>query len=100
MSTAACGLFSTDHLALQYPSATPNSTGKTLLVWGGSTSVGSNAIQLAVAAGYEVVTTSSPRNFDYVKELGASQIFAYKSTTVVEDVIEAFEDKTIVGAAA
>jgi len=100
LSTAACGLFQKDHLALQYPSATPQPTGQTLLVWGGSTSVGSNAIQLAVAAGYEVITTSSPRNFDYVKKLGASQVFDYNSTTVVEDVIQAFKGKTIAGALA
>jgi hypothetical protein len=36
------------------------------------TSVGSNAIQLAVAAGYEVFITTSPKNFDYVKSLGAT----------------------------
>ncbi len=100
LSTAACGLFQKDHLALHYPSATPNPTGKTLLVWGGSTSVGSNAIQLAVAAGYEVITTSSPRNFGYVKKLGASQVFDYNSTTVAEDVIEAFKGKTLAGALA
>jgi NADPH:quinone reductase-like Zn-dependent oxidoreductase len=51
VSTAACGLFQRDHLALQHPSLTPRPTGETLLVWDGSTSVGSNAIQLAVAAG-------------------------------------------------
>ena len=100
LSTAACGLFQKDHLALQYPSATANPTGETLLVWGGSTSVGSNAIQLAVAAGYEVITTASPRNFDYVKKLGASQVFDYNSKTVVEDVIKAFKGKTIAGALA
>ena len=100
LSTAACGLFQTDHLALQHPSAAPEPTGKTLLVWGGSTSVGSNAIQLAVAAGYEVVTTSSPRNFDYVKKLGASRAFDYNSTTVVHDLIRALEGETIAGALA
>ena len=100
LSTAACGLFQKDHLALQYPSATPKPTGQTLLVWGGSTSVGSNAIQLAVAAGYEVIATSSPRNFDYVKKLGASQVFDYNSKTVVKDVVAAFKGKTIAGALA
>ena len=100
LSTTACGLFQKDHLALQYPSANPKTTGETLLVWGGSTSVGSNAIQLAVAAGYEVITTSSPRNFYYVKKLGASQVFDYNSKTVVEDVIEALRGKTIAGALA
>ena len=63
VSTAACGLFQKDHLALQHTHQfRRRTTGKTLLVWGGSTSVGSNAIQLAVAAGYEVFATASPRN--------------------------------------
>ena len=100
LSTAACGLFEKDQLALAYPSATPTPTGKTLLIWGGSTSVGSNAIQLAVAAGYEVITTCSPRNFAYVKQLGASQAFDYSNSTVVPDIIRAFQHKTSAGALA
>ncbi len=100
VSTAACGLFQKDYLALQHPSVPPKRTGKTLLVWGGSTSVGSNAIQLAVAAGYDVITTASPRNFDYVKRLGANQAFDYNSKNVVRDVIKAFNGKTIAGALA
>ena len=51
LSTASCGLFQADQLGLRHPSANPEPTGRTLLVWGGSTSVGSNAIQLAAAAG-------------------------------------------------
>ncbi|SMB81132.1 zinc-binding alcohol dehydrogenase family protein [Deinococcus hopiensis] len=98
LSTAACGLFQKDQLALQYPSATPVSTGQTLLVWGGATSVGGNAIQLAVAAGYEVVTTASPHNFDYVRALGAKQVFDYRSATVVQDMIEALQGRTLAGA--
>ena len=101
LSTAAVGLFQKDYLALQYPSVPPpKPTGKALLVWGGSTSVGSNGIQLAVAAGYEVITTASPKNFDYVKKLGASQAFDYNSETVVDDLIGAFKGKTIAGAIA
>jgi NADPH:quinone reductase-like Zn-dependent oxidoreductase len=100
LSTAACGLFQKDHLALQYPTVATKPTGKTLIIWGGSTSVGSNAIQLAVAAGYEVITTASPRNFDYVKKLGASQVFDYKDKGVVTNVIKALRGKTIAGALA
>jgi len=100
LSTAACGLFEKDQLALNHPSANAQPTGKTLLIWGGSTSVGSNAIQLAVAAGYEVITTCSPRNFDYVKKLGASQAFDYNSPTVVADISKAFQGKTSAGALA
>lgn len=72
LSTAAAGLFEKEYLAPQHPSVSPKPTGKALLIWGGSTSVGSNAIQLAVAAGYDVITTASPKNFDYVKKLAAS----------------------------
>lgn len=100
VSTAACGLFQTDHLALQHPSVPPKPTGKTLLVWGGSTSVGSNAIQLAVAAGYEVFATASPHNFDYVRRLGASRAFDYASETVVRDIVAALTGKTCAGAIA
>ena len=57
VSTAVAGLFQGNQLGLQLPAAPARkATGKTVLVWGGSTSVGSNAIQLAVAAGYEVIT--------------------------------------------
>jgi len=100
LSTAATGLFEPDLLALDRPSATPSPNGKTLLIWGGSTSVGSNAIQLAVAAGYEVITTASPRNFGYVTKLGASQIFNYNSETVVTDIIHAMRGRETAGALA
>ena len=98
ISTAACGLFQQDQLALQLPSTNPKPTGKTVLIWGGSTSVGCNAIQLAVAAGYDVVTTCSPKNFELVKRLGAKQAFDYNSTTVVQDLISALNKTPIAGA--
>ncbi len=100
VSTAACGLFQTDQLGLRYPLVDAEPTGQTVLVWGGSTSVGSNAIQLAVAAGYEVITTASPRNFDYVTSLGAAQVFDYHSPSVVPDIIAAFAGRTLAGAIA
>jgi NADPH:quinone reductase-like Zn-dependent oxidoreductase len=100
ISTAACGMFQKDFLAMQVPSAVPTPAGKTLLVWGGSTSVGSNAIQLAVAAGYDVVTTASSRNFDYVKRLGARDAFDYRSKTVIADIAGALRGREIAGALA
>ncbi|KAL2813947.1 oxidoreductase [Aspergillus cavernicola] len=98
VATAACGMFQKDQLNLQLPSANPKPTGKTLIIWGGSSSVGSNAIQLAVAAGYEVFTTASPKNFDYVKKLGAARAFDYNSKTVVDDIVKAFKGRTTAGA--
>ncbi|KAL1982575.1 hypothetical protein VTN96DRAFT_1161 [Rasamsonia emersonii] len=99
LSTAAVGLFHKDFLNLQRPSIPSHKpTGQTLLVWGGASSVGSNAIQLAVHAGYEVITTASPRNFDYVKKLGASEAFDYNSPTVVDDLVTALKGKKLAGA--
>ena len=100
LSTAACALFEKDCFALEHPSLSPRPKGETLLVWGGSTSVGSNAIQLAAASGYEVITTCSPGNFDYVKRLGASQAFDYRSNAVAGDIVRALRGKRLAGALA
>lgn len=100
VSTAACGLFQTDYLGLRHPMKDVDPTGQTLLVWGGSTSVGSNAIQLAVAAGYQVVATASARNFDYVRALGAACVFDYTSPGAEAEIAAAFQDRTLAGAIA
>jgi NADPH:quinone reductase-like Zn-dependent oxidoreductase len=98
LTTAACGLFQSDLLALELPAANSPKRDPWVIIWGGSTSVGSNAIQLAVAAGYNVVTTASPRNFDYLRSLGAALVFDYRSGTVARDIIAALRDKEVVGA--
>ncbi|KAJ9217170.1 hypothetical protein DTO166G4_1225 [Paecilomyces variotii] len=100
VATAAAGLFQEGFLGLRYPSAstTPVSkNGDTVLIWGGASVVGSSAIQLAVAAGYEVVTTASPKNFDLVKKLGASEVVDYNSPGVVEDLVGILSSKAFVG---
>ncbi|KAG9846678.1 oxidoreductase, partial [Aureobasidium melanogenum] len=99
LATAACGLFQEDQLALQYPSLSPKPTGQTILVWSGASSVGVNAIQLGLAAGYEVVTTASPKNFELVRGLGASEALDYNadSATLLEQLTNAFKGKTLAG---
>jgi NADPH:quinone reductase-like Zn-dependent oxidoreductase len=99
LATAAAGLFEETELALDLPSEPAKPlNGKTLIIWGGSTSVGVNAIQLGVAAGYEVFTTASPKNHKYLKSLGASETFDYKSPTVVADMTRALKGKFTAGA--
>ena len=75
--TAAVGLYS-DHsdgfLGLPLPSADAKSSGKTIVVWGGSSSVGALAIQLAVQSGAKVVSTASERNHEFCKKLGATEV--------------------------
>lgn len=100
LSTAAAALFEKDQLGLQLPQLEAEPTGKTVLIWGGSTSVGVNAIQLAVAAGYEVFSTCSPKNFDLLKSLGASQVFDYKDPAATDKIVNAMKGKTSAGAVA
>lgn len=100
LSTAACGMYQKDFLGLAAPQINPVPTGETLLVWGGSTSVGSNAIQLARASGYEVITTCSPHNFGYVRSLGASEAFDYNSPDVKRAIIGALRGRKMAGAIA
>ncbi len=69
-----------------------------VLIWGAGTSVGAYAVQYAKKrelslaknlgfkifnvkqVGYTVIATASPRGFTHLEELGASQVFDYKST--------------------
>lgn len=99
LSTAAYGLYMKDFLNLQHPTCPPQAKmGKTLVIWGASTSVGCNAVQLAVASGYEVFATAGSKNFDFVKDLGASEVWDYKSPTATADIIAALKGKTCAGA--
>ncbi len=100
LSTAACGLFMKDFLDLPFPTTPRTVSGKTLLVWGCSTSVGCNAIQLATAAGYDVITTASPKNHEYLKRLGAVHVFDYRSATVTQNIISVFNKENRIGAGA
>jgi NADPH:quinone reductase-like Zn-dependent oxidoreductase len=49
-------------------------SGRTLLVNGASGSVGSAAVQLAVARGARVIGTASPANHEYLRSLGAEPV--------------------------
>lgn len=56
------------------------------LVWGGSSSVGSLAVQTAKALGFTVYATAGPKNLEYVRKLGADAVFDYKSADVVSQI--------------
>ncbi|KAF9637478.1 Alcohol dehydrogenase superfamily zinc-containing [Lasiodiplodia theobromae] len=63
-----------------------------VLVWGGSSSVGQYAIQLAKLSGIEVITVCSPKHFDFVKRLGATHVMDYRAEDVVEQIKRAVPD--------
>jgi NADPH:quinone reductase-like Zn-dependent oxidoreductase len=99
VSTASAALFQTDDgLGLPAPSITPSKSGKCIVIWGGTSAVGGNAVQLAVAAGVEVIATASPSNIDTVKKLGASEVVDHRSPTATDEIKKLLAGRTIVGA--
>lgn len=52
---------------------------------------------MAVASGYRVLTTASSKNFDYVKKLGASQVFDYNKPNIVDEIVAALDSQDTVG---
>lgn len=103
MCTAAYGLFHPGLLGLEFPQSEEHARkgkGKIVIVTGGSSSVGGQGVQLARLAGYEVVSTASPKNFVHVKNLGASWVFDYRSERLAEEMFEAVRGKDLVGVCA
>ncbi|KAK1634532.1 chaperonin 10-like protein [Colletotrichum phormii] len=80
--TAWLVLFSQECLAIPREDGSKTS----VLVWGGSSSAGLYAIQIAAMQGLNVVTTCSPRHFDLVKSLGAKHVFNYHDDDVIESI--------------
>ncbi|KAK4940570.1 hypothetical protein LTR10_019329 [Elasticomyces elasticus] len=64
------------YMGLDRPSFTSKAeaNGKKILIYGGSSPAGGLATSYATAAGYEVITTSSPKNKDFVQSLQPSII--------------------------
>lgn len=64
-----------------------------ILIYGGSTATGSLAIQFAVLSGCQVITTCSPRNFPFVKALGAAEAFDYNDPDCAKKIREYTKDQ-------
>lgn len=88
-ATAAQALFHI--LRLPYPvdpSGRPSASSYWILIYGGSSSVGLYAIQLAKFAGLKVITACSPRNFELVKQHGADAIVDYRDAKAAVGMIK------------
>ncbi|KAF5981205.1 hypothetical protein FBULB1_4873 [Fusarium bulbicola] len=82
-NTAWLALFSDDCLAI---SSEKTATKTPLLIWGGNTTVGYFAIQIAKLYNIEVATTCSPRNFDKMRQAGATHVFDYSDEEAVSKI--------------
>lgn len=67
----------------------PLPTPQPILIYGGSTATGILGVQYAKLSGYRVITTASPRNFEYLKSLGADATIDYHSPTAVDEIKKA-----------
>ncbi|GAD93021.1 alcohol dehydrogenase, putative [Paecilomyces variotii No. 5] len=59
-----------------------------LLVYGGSSSTGTLAIQYGKLAGYSVITTCSPRSYELVISRGAEAVFDYSDPTCGQQIYD------------
>ncbi|KAF2016869.1 GroES-like protein [Aaosphaeria arxii CBS 175.79] len=84
-NTAYLALFSQNSLGLPQGGS---GNGRSVLIWGGSSIVGYFAIQFANLHGFTVAATCSPRNFDLVKNAGATHVFDYANVDVVTRIQE------------
>lgn len=68
----------------------PEDKGKYILIWGGATATGILAIQVAKQSfGLKVATVSSPKNFGFLKSLGADVVVDYHQSDAIEQLKEA-----------
>ncbi|KAH6954141.1 hypothetical protein FAVG1_02216 [Fusarium avenaceum] len=79
-NTAWLALFSKDCLDFKPGMSVEK---RTLLIWGGNSTVGFFAIQLAKLYGIEVATTCSTRNFNKMRDAGATYVYDYNDKDVI-----------------
>lgn len=94
-ATVGVGVLTTGHclyqeLSLPWPGSVPANCW--VLIYGGSTSTGSIAIQFAALSGARVVTTASAKNADFVKSLGAEEAFDYRDPECARKIREFTDD--------
>ncbi|KAI8948789.1 GroES-like protein [Xylaria longipes] len=65
-----------------------------ILIWGAASSVGQLTIQVLKYYGYKhIIATASSTHHAYIKELGASEVYDYRSPTVVEDLLKSAQGR-------
>ncbi|KAH6670658.1 chaperonin 10-like protein [Halenospora varia] len=86
------------HLNLERPSKDVLLKDEKVLIWGGGSSIGFYAVQIAAQAGYKVITTASDRAKASLEAAGAAKVLDYHSTTIFDDLLKFGPYKAIFGA--
>jgi NADPH:quinone reductase-like Zn-dependent oxidoreductase len=79
------------------PTEAPQRANDTILIWGGSSSVGQYALQILRHWGYrKLIATGSPKHHELLKSLGAEQVFDYRDPNVVKEIVNAYGDVPLI----
>ena len=71
----------------------PNDKHASILIWGGSSSVGQFALQILRWYGYtKLLSTASKRNHSLLEDYGATHLFDYNDPQVTTQILEAAQD--------
>jgi len=101
LCTAAGMLFEKETLDLDWPTTNKDEqarrghSSEIIVVWGASSSVGSCAVQLLVAAGYRVIATASKHNHSLVQECGAEAAFDHADEDCVDQICRWAEERKL-----
>ena len=90
-NTALVGLAGAPGLGFNLPGPvrSPKPSGKTILVWGGSSAVGMMTLQLARESGIAAVAVASKHNHAVCKSAGAVDVLDHRDPSVVDSVVAA-----------
>ncbi|KAF2772221.1 oxidoreductase [Teratosphaeria nubilosa] len=101
VATASQALYGMEYLYLPWPALHPTSVPETeqkwVLIWGGSSSVGTAAVQLASASGLNVVATASEQHHDLVGALGATTVFDYQDPEIEDQILSILTRRNFAG---
>ncbi|KAK7042169.1 dehydrogenase [Favolaschia claudopus] len=67
----------------------PTSTPEDILIWSGTSATGQYAVQFAKLAGLRVLSTASAKNVDFVRSLGADEVFEYADSRTPKRIVAA-----------
>ncbi|ETS73015.1 hypothetical protein PFICI_15190 [Pestalotiopsis fici W106-1] len=89
LCTSSAMLFSSELMGLDLPRSAVqvNPKDEVVLIWGGSSSIGCNAIQAVKAAGYIVAATASKKNHTLLQDMGVDHIFEHQADGVVDEIV-------------
>ncbi|KAF5867476.1 putative zinc-binding oxidoreductase protein [Botrytis fragariae] len=95
VTTVALGFYKYLSLTLlKFPLSMPNRQRELpILIYGGSSATGTLAIQFAKLSGLQVITTTSPKNFELLKSLGADHVLDYHDTNCGAEIRSLTQNK-------